>query len=52
MNEKSEGKRYQGTEEETGTPTPAIDALIGDEQQTGKKEEQKERQNKVEVMRK
>ena len=34
-----EGKKDRGT----GDETPAVDALIGEEEQTGKKEENKER---------
>ena len=42
--EKSEGKRDRGTTEgETSDPNPAIDALIGDEEQTGKKRTRRKR---------
>ena len=40
MRKKKKGSKYRGR---NPTSTPAIDALIGDEEQTGKKEENKER---------
>ena len=39
VSEKNEEKGYLGTEEKPATPTRVKDALIGDEEQTGKKEE-------------
>ena len=44
-NEKrEEKKRIEEQRVKPLTPTPAIDALIGDEEQTGKKEEKRKKQ--------
>ena len=46
MSQKSEEKRYRRTEGGSPTPTRAIDTLIRDEEQTGKKEEKQKERNR------
>ena len=46
MSEKSEEKGDRGTEGETTFPTQAMEALIGDEEQTGEKRRKNKERNR------